>query len=256
MPDPEDSDTEERGKTHGRDFAWFRLHVKLAPNHGPVLPAHRSARRPDHHHEPRLARAQRRCIRQRPAHPAGRFPRDDPDHYQSISRIYNLNLAPSETSLTLVLRTIRIPFGLGAYTSFFAARTLRIGAPDDLNRSLELWSFRTSSNGCRASSFASADRALHLPAGSLLRPESHIEYLWLALHELVQAPIGFVDLAGSSARLDQLWYAALYLQLVVISAYLYFEFLIAFLALRKRWYITLARYTAPVLPASGRLCCS
>ncbi len=81
--------------------------------------------------------------------------------------------------------------------------------------------------------------------------KGHIEYLWLALHELVQAPIGFVDLAGSSARLDQLWYAALYLQLVVISAYLYFEFLIAFLALRKRWYITLARYTAPVLACVG-----
>jgi hypothetical protein len=74
--------------------------------------------------------------------------------------------------------------------------------------------------------------------------KGHIEYLWLALHELVQAPIGFVDLAGSSARIDQLWYAAVFMQLVLISAYLYFEFLIAFLALRRRWYIAAALHRA------------
>ncbi len=38
--------------------------------------------------------------------------------------------------------------------------------------------------------------------------KGHTEYLWLALHELVQAPIGFIELAGSTARLDSLWYAA------------------------------------------------
>ena len=81
--------------------------------------------------------------------------------------------------------------------------------------------------------------------------KGHVEYLWLALHELVQAPIGFVDLAGSTARLDQLWYAAIILQLVVISAYLYFEFLVAFLALPRRWYIRVLRYTAPVLLGVG-----
>ena len=42
------------------------------------------------------------------------------------------------------------------------------------------------------------------------------------------------------------WYGALYLQLVFISAYLYFEFLVAFLALKRRWYIKGLRYTSPI----------
>lgn len=252
VPDPEDSDTEDAGKAHGRDFAWFRLHVKLAPNHGPVsllidLPVAQTTTMSLGSQGPSVdVFANGRHIQPEGSHG------DDPDHYQSISRIYNLNLAPSETSLTLVLRTIRIPFGLGAYTSFFAARTLRIGAPDDLNRSLELWSFRNLFERLPRLVDAVLLTVLSIFLLALyFAQKGHIEYLWLALHELVQAPIGFVDLAGSSARLDQLWYAALYLQLVVISAYLYFEFLIAFLALRKRWYITLARYTAPVLACVG-----
>ena len=81
--------------------------------------------------------------------------------------------------------------------------------------------------------------------------KGHIEYLWLALHELLQAPIGFIELAGSSARLDSLWYAALVLQLVLVSAYLFFEFLVAFLSLRRRWYIAWLRYTAPILAGVG-----
>ena len=86
--------------------------------------------------------------------------------------------------------------------------------------------------------------------------KGHVEYLWLALHELLQAPIAFFELAGSSARLDSLWYAAVVLQLMLISAYLYFEFLIAFLALRPkkrwvRWYIKLLRYTSPILAGVG-----
>jgi len=81
--------------------------------------------------------------------------------------------------------------------------------------------------------------------------KGHIEYLLLALHELLQAPIGFVELAGSSARLDSLWYAATVLQLVLVSAYLYFEFLIAFLSLRRRWTSQWLRYTAPILAAVG-----
>jgi hypothetical protein len=71
------------------------------------------------------------------------------------------------------------------------------------------------------------------------------------LHELVQAPLGFIELAGSTARLGRLWYAALVLQLLFISGYLFFEFLVAFLGLRKRWYIKALRYTAPVLAGIG-----
>ena len=37
------------------------------------------------------------------------------------------------------------------------------------------------------------------------------------------------------------------MQLLFISAYLYFEFLVAFLALKRRWYIKGLRYTSPIL---------
>ena len=84
----------------------------------------------------------------------------------------------------------------------------------------------------------------------------HVEYLWLALHEILQAPIGFIDLAGSSARVDQLWYAALVLELVAMSAYLYFEFLIAFLSLRKRaGRLRLCAGRRLCWPASAQPCC-
>ena len=63
--------------------------------------------------------------------------------------------------------------------------------------------------------------------------KGHPEYLWLALHELVQVPIGIIDQASSSALSRQHFgTGGLYLQLVFISAYLYFEFLVAFLALQ------------------------
>src|ERR1019366_8817029 len=77
--------------------------------------------------------------------------------------------------------------------------------------------------------------------------KGHIEYLWLALFELFQAPLGFVELAGNSAQLDHFWYIALLSQITAVSSYLYFEFLVAFLALTKRWTILLLRYTAPIL---------
>ena len=41
------------------------------------------------------------------------------------------------------------------------------------------------------------------------------------------------------------------LQLVAISAYLYFEFMISFLSLRKRWTMKALRWTAPVLAGVG-----
>jgi hypothetical protein len=183
--------------------------------------------------------------------PEGEHP-DDPEMYEPISRIYNLNLPPSETSLTLVVRTIYVPFGLAAYTNFFTNRAFRMGYSDDLSRELELWS----AHGL----FERLPRlvtALLLVALSLFlltlyfTQKGHLEYLWLALYEAIQAPSAFVELAGSSARMDQLWYAAVTLQLIVISAYLYFEFLIAFLSLRRRWTIRLLRYSAPILAGVG-----
>ena len=235
-----------------KPFAWFRLHVKLAPNHGPValfieLPVSQNTSMAIGASGPGVdVFANGREIR--PEGPHG----DDLQHYQQISRIYSLNLAPSETSLTLVVRTIYIPFGFGAYTSFFSNRMLRLGNREELDRLLELWSAHTLFERLPrlVNSILLMVLALFLLA-LYFSQKGHIEYLWLALYELLQAPIGFVDLAGSSARMDQLWYGAVTLQLVLISAYLYFEFLIAFLSLRRRWYIQLLRYTAPILAGVG-----
>jgi hypothetical protein len=250
---PDDSERDEDTgppRRRERPYAWFRMHIKLAPRHAPVallieLPVSPSTSMdlgtggtgPDVD-----VFANGQLIR--PEGPHG----DEAAHYQPISRIYKLDLDPAETSLTLVVRTLHIPFGLTAYTRFFATRTLRLGSPQDLNRALDLWSDRTL-----------FERLPRLVNGVLLvflsvflfalyfTQKGHVEYLWLALHELLQAPIGFIELGGSTAYIDQLWFAALILQLLFISAYLYFEFLISFLSLRRRWYITLLRYTAPIM---------
>ena len=150
------------------------------------------------------------------------------------------------------MRRLYIPFGFGAYTSFFSNHKLRLGAPDDLDRSLEIWSVH--------SLFERLPRLINNILLTVLSmfllalfftQKGHIEYLWLALYELLQAPIGIVELAGSNALLDNLVYVAIFTQLLAISMYLYFEFLIAFLSLRKRWYIKLLRYTSPILAGVG-----
>jgi hypothetical protein len=233
---------------HTRPFAWFRLHVKLAPNHGPVallieLPVPHTASM-SLNTQVLFVDIFANGRRIRPEGPHG----DIPERYQQISRLYNLDIAPEQTDLTLVVRSVYIPAGYGAYTSFFASRKLRLGRPDDLASSLELWS----DHGLfeRLPRVVNAMLLLVLALFLLalfFTQKGHIEYLWLALYELLQAPIGFVDVAGSTARLDRILYGAIVLQLVAASAYLYFEFLIAFLSLRKRWYIRLLRYTAPIL---------
>ena len=148
---------------------------------------------------------------------------------------------PLRPRLTLVVRRLYIPFGFGAYTSFFSNHKLRLGAPDDLDRSLEIWSVH--------SLFERLPRLINNILLTVLSmfllalfftQKGHVEYLWLALYELLQAPIGIVELAGSNALLDNLVYVAIFTQLLAISMYLYFEFLIAFLSLRKRWYIKLS----------------
>lgn len=229
-------------------FAWLRLHVRLAPNHGPVallieLPVSRSTTLGTSAPEPAVnvfANGQHIL----PDGPHG----SNAEHYQEISRIYDLNVPAGQTDLTLVVRTRNIPFGYGAYTNFFADRTLRLGNPSDLERYVTLWSNRNL--------FERLPRLVYsvllvVLAGFLLAlyfaQKGHNEYLWLALHELAMAPVGFVELAGSSGHLDSLWFAAAVMQLTLLSAYLFFEFLVSFLALRRRWYIRWLRYTAPIL---------
>ena len=231
---------------HKRPFVWFRLHLKLAANHAPVfllleLPPSLSGSSGS---ETLGLDVYSNGQRIRPEGPHA----DIPERYQQISRIYPLNVDPSETDLTLAIRTELVPVGYGAYTSFFARRKIHLGSREDLDRVLELWTLHNL-----------FERLPHLVNSILLTvlaifllalyftQKGHVEYLWLALYELLQAPIGLVDLAGSTARLDHIWSTTLVLQLLVVSAYLYFEFLVAFLLLPKRWYIRMLRYSAPIL---------
>ena len=233
------------GKSHER-YAWYRLHLKLAPRHGPLallieLPVSQNATIGSQTFDLDVF-ANGRHIRPEGPH-AG-----EPARYQQISRIYNLNLSPTETSLVLVVRSIYVPMGYEAYTTFFANRTLRLGNREDLDRSIELWSVHNLFERLPRLVTAILLVALALFLLALyFTQKGHVEYLWLALHELFLAPIWFVELAGSFARLDQLWYMAAVTQLALISLYLYFEFLVAFLALPRRRLILLLRFTAPAL---------
>jgi len=242
----------QRPPGHQRPYAWFRLHVKLAPDHGPVALL---IELPVSHNASMNIGAQSLQV---DIFANGKLVQPDGPHgdsaqlYQPISRIYSLNVDPAETDLTLVVRSTYIPVGYGAYTGFFSGRKLQLGYRDDLNKVVELWS--------NHSLFERLPRVVNAILLTVLAffllalfftQKGHIEYLLLALYELMQAPIGFVDLAGSTGHLDRLVYMAVVLQLVVLSAYLYFEFLIAFLSLRKRWYIRALRVTAPILAGVG-----
>ena len=240
------------GPDDQRLYAWFRLHIQLPPNHGPLslfieLPVSHNTSIPVGSVGPAVdVFANGRLI-----HPDG--PNSlKLNHYQQISRIYNLEIPPSETSLVVVVRTIYLPFGLGAYTNFFATRKLILGDPFILGRSLELWSHRVLFE--RIPRLVDAILLVVL-ANFLLAlyfgQKGHVEYLWLALHEIVQAPIAFIEFAGSTARLDSIWYAAIVVQLVLISAYLYFEFLVSFLSLPRRWSVRTLRCSSVVLLAVG-----
>jgi len=235
---------------HQRPFAWFRLHIHLPPNHGRIalfieLPVSHNASWTGS--DSGLGASMEVFANGVQIRPDGAH-RDDPEHYQPISRIYNLNVDPSQTTLILVVRTMYVPAGMGSYTNFFANRTIHLGNPADLNRALDLWSIHNLLERLPRLIYSILLTVLVLFLLALyFTQKGHIEYLWLALHELVQAPIGFVDLAGGFALMDQLLYWAVLAQLVFLSAYLYFEFLIAFLSLRRRWYILVLRYTSPVL---------
>jgi len=237
---------------HGQRYAWFRLHVKLAPNHGPIallieLPVSQSTSIGVGATGPGVDV----FVNGRQVQPEGPHG-NAPQHYQAISRLYDLNVPTGETAVTLAVRTIYIPFGHGSYTTFFADRELTLGNRADLEHELKLWEDRSLFERLPRLVYSALLVVLSAFLLALyFSQKGHTEYLWLALHELVQAPIGLVELAGSSARLDSLWYAALVLELVLVSAYLFFEFLVAFLALRRKWYIRWLRYTSPILICVG-----
>ncbi|HTW82299.1 MAG TPA: PP2C family protein-serine/threonine phosphatase [Terracidiphilus sp.] len=238
----------------GAKYSWYRIHVKLSPDHGPLallmqLPVSQTmsmgAMTTNINAD---VFANGRQIT--PEGPHG----DLTGRYQQISRIYNLDLPPNATSVTLAIRTLYVPFGPWAYTNFFAHRKFILGKHDDLATSLTVWQDRNLFERIPRLVYSISLVVLSTFLLALyFSQKGHVEYLWLALHELVQAPINFIEYAGNSAHLDSLWYAASMMQLVLISAYLFFEFLIAFLALKRRWYIPVLRYTAPILAFVGPL---
>lgn len=269
VPDEDDSGQSSPAKgphsrrsRHGSDgrFVWFRLHVKLAPNHGPLallieLPVAASTTVSIGSGTAGGLDVFANGEQVRPLGPHS----DDPSEYQAISRIYPLNVPAAQTDLTLAVRIIYIPVGTQAYTGFFADKKLRLGAPDDLNRSLELWSLHGILERLPrvVVSILQVVLAIFLLA-LYFNQKGHREYLWLAVHELAQAPLGFIDLAGSTAHFPEVWYVGLFLQLLVLSAYSYFEFLVAFLDLPTRWagkkkrrIVQILRFTAPVLLGVG-----
>jgi hypothetical protein len=254
-PSGDDEDDDEKPakfkpKGEPQDYAWFRLHIKLPEHHAPVfllveLPTSQSTAITISSSGPGFDV----FANGTEIHPEGPHS-DTPQHYQPISRIYDLKVPADETNLTLVARTNYKAFGYGSYTSFFANRKLRLGHRDELDRALELWNVHGLFERLPRIVISILLLVLALFLFALyLTQKGHPEYLWLGLHELVMAPLAFVELAGSSARLDSLWFAAIYFQLFLVSAYLYFEFLIAFLGLKRRWYIGLLRWSSPILLA-------
>jgi hypothetical protein len=257
VPQPDRDAQQERGEQPGQgaqrgrgpSFIWFRMHIKLAPGHGPLallveLPVSQNTSMSLSSSGPGVD-VFANGTQIQPEGPHG----DSAQHYQQISRLYSVNLPAAETNLVLVVRTIYVPF---AYTSFFATRSFLLGNREDLDHRLELWN--THGLFERLPRVVNSILLLVLALFLLVlyfTQKGHVEYLWLTLHELVQAPLGFVELAGASALLDRFWNEAILGELVLISAYLYFEFLIAFLALRTRWYIRALRYSSPVLLGAG-----
>jgi hypothetical protein len=245
---------EEETPAPGTKYSWYRVHVKLPANHGPLalmmqLPVSQT-----------MGMAAVTTNINADVFVNGKLVAPEGPHgdmtgrYQQISRIYNLNLAPDATEVTLAVRTLFVPFGPWAYTDFFAHRKFILGRHNDLETTLGVWQDQNLFERIPRLVYSIMLVVLALFLLALyFAQKGHTEYLWLALHELVQAPINFIEYAGNSARLDSLWYSALMMQLVLISAYLFFEFLIAFLALKRRWYIRWLRYTAPVLACVGPL---
>ena len=238
-----------------RSYTWYRLHMTLAPNHGKIallveLPAALDTTFGALDSIIGLGTDEPGVdvfVNGKLVHPEGPHG-STPERYQAITRIYNFDISPSETSLTLAVRSVNFPKRAG----FFATHQLLLGNREDLSLFLELWTVHRLFERLPrlVNSILLTGLAIFLLA-LYMTQRSHIEYLWLALHELLQAPIGYVELAGSSAQLDHRWYWALSLQLLAVSAYLYFEFLVAFLAKHKRWYIRLLRSTAPVMIILG-----
>jgi hypothetical protein len=235
-----------------RPFAWFRIHIQLPARHGPLallvrVPVSRNTQAlngtvgMDLFANGKLVNAE--------GHSGNGL-----ETYQQVSRIYPIDIPEDQTDLTLAARIPFVNFGMDAYTSFFAHRTFLLGSREDLHEHLDLWSHAMLFE--RIPSLVDAGLKVLLAFFLLAlfyTQRDHREYLWLGLQMLMVAPMAYLGMVGSMGQLDQLWMGASVIQLILISAYLYFEFLVAFLSLRKRWYIVIMRYSSPLLLTFGPL---
>jgi sigma-B regulation protein RsbU (phosphoserine phosphatase) len=238
----------------GRPFAWFRIHVQLPEHHGRLvvlvrLPVTRSSQLSFNTGTVGMDLfANGKLVV--PEGPNG----GAPEGFQQISRIYPINIPENDTSLTMAVRIPFVPFGMDAYTGFFANRTFILGEREDLGSHLDLWYHSVLFE--RIPGLIDGGLKLLLAVFLLAlfwTQKDHQEYLWLGLHMVFVAPLPYLAMVGGSAQLDRLWVGALTLQFLLISAYFYFEFLAAFLTLRTRWYIKGLRYTSPLLLLAGPL---
>jgi hypothetical protein len=239
--------------SHGRPFAWFRLHVELPAHHGPLVLLVRVPVSRNTQISVSSTVGMELFINGKLVPPEGRVGAT-PETYQQISRIYPIDIPSGQTSVVIAARIPFVSFGVDAYTSFFAHRTFLLGERADLISHLDLWNHAMLFE--RIPSLVDAGLKLLLAFflfALFFTQRDHPEYLWLGLHEVLVAPLVYAGLVGSMGQMEQIWTGAIVFQLLLISAYFYFEFLVAFLALRKRWYILALRYTAPLLLTFGPL---
>jgi hypothetical protein len=192
----------------GHPFAWFRIHILLPENHGPLVvlvrvPVSRNSQMSFSGAVSMDLFANGKLIV--PEGPNGATP----EAYQQISRIFPINIPEDQTSLTLAARIPFVPFGLDAYTGFFAHRTFLLGEQEDLRSHLDLWQHSMLFERIPAL----VDAGLKILLATFLlalfwTQRDHREYLWLGLQSLMVAPLAWVGMLGSTARLEQLSVAA------------------------------------------------
>jgi sigma-B regulation protein RsbU (phosphoserine phosphatase) len=236
-----------RPQPSNHSFVWFRLRIQLPAHHGPIallvrVPVTRNAQTSITETVGMDLFANGNRI-----DPEGSSS-STPETYQQITRVYPIDIPENEQNLTLAARIPYAAFGIDAYTGFFAHRTFFLGARDDLRSHLDLWNHAMLFERLPALVDAGLKTLLAIFLLALFwAQKDHLEYLWLGLQMLTVAPLAYVGMTGSMGHMEQRPMFALMTQIVLISAYFYFEFLVSFLALRKRWYILGLRYSAPIL---------
>ena len=247
------SDPERQKHPHSRPFAWFRIHVQLPEHHGPLVVLVRVPVSRNTQVSFNGTVGMDLFVNGKLVQPEGLVGATS-ETYLQISRIYPIEIPESETSVVLAVRTPFAPFGVDAYTGFFAHRTFFIGEQDDLRSHLDLWTHAMLFERIPALVDAGLKILLALFLLALFwTQKDHPEYLWLCLHLFMVAPLVYVGMEGSMGQVGQILMGALVFQCLLISAYFYFEFLVAFLSLRKRWYIYALRYSSPLLLTFGPL---